>query len=298
MLFIILTHNKKLPFCRKISHEINKINHEILFINPKKCFLIIKKNKVNIFYKKKKIKKIDVLITRINSNIKNYENYYILKELEKISKIIINNYKSVKNTNDKLLMLSKLNKFPIPKTIYITKNNNINSIIKKKNFFPKIIKTLNNCQGKGIFYIKNKKKYINITKKIFKKENNILIQKYIKQKYIHDIRYIVFNKKILAYIKRVAKSGEYRSNIYQGGKAYKTYSTKEEKKIAINATKKLGLIFSGVDIIRNINHKPTLIEVNSSPGITSIEKIYNKNIYKKIISLIIKIFYKKLNRKF
>ncbi len=299
ILFIILTYNKNSPFCKKIFNEIIKNKHKIIFINPQKCYLKIKKNKTKIFYKKKEITRIDILINRISSHKKNYESIYIIKELEKISKITINNSFSIINSNNKLFMLKKLSEynFPIPNTIYINKNYNINFIIKNNNNFPKIIKTLNNCQGKGIFYVKNIKEYINITKKIFKKENNILIQEYIQQKYIHDIRYIVFNKKILAYIKRIAKPGEYRSNIYQGGKAYKTYSTKKEKKIAINATKKLGLIFSGVDIIRNINYKPILIEVNSSPGITSIEKIWNKNIYKKLVLLIIKIFKKKLNRK-
>ncbi len=296
MLFTIITTYKKLYFYKKFSQELIKKGHKINFINIKKCYLKIKKKKIDIFYKKKKIKKIDILIPRISSNKKNYEDLHIIKEIEKKSKIIINNYLSIKNTNNKLLMLKKLSKnnFNIPKTIYIKKENNWPSIIKKNNIYPKIIKTLNNCQGKGVFYAKNKKECFNIIKKIFKNEKSILLQNYIKQKYIHDIRYIVFKKKILAVMKRIAKPGEYRSNIYQGGTAHKTYIIKKEKKIAISATKKLGLIFSSVDIIRNIYSKSILIEVNSSPGIFSIEKILKKNICKKIISTIIKYYRTKL----
>lgn len=296
MLFTIITTYKKSYFCKKFSKELIKKGHKINFINIKKCYLKINKKKIDIFYKKKKIKNINILISRISSNKNNYKNLHIIKEIEKKSKIIINKYLSIKNTNNKLLMLKKLSKnnFNIPKTIYIKKEKNWFSLIKNKNNYPKIIKTLNNCQGKGVFYAKNKNKCLNIIKKIFKKEESVLLQNYVKQKYTHDIRYIVFKKKILAVIKRIAKPGEYRSNIYQGGTAHKTYSTKKERKIAISATKKLGLIFSGVDIIRNIESKPILIEVNSSPGIFSIEKTLKINICKKIISLIIKNYKKKL----
>ncbi len=292
--FTIITKSKKLYFCKKFSQEIIKKGYKINFINLQKCFLTIKKNKVNIYYKNKKIKKINILIPRISSNKLNNEEFYIIKELEKKSKIIINNYSSIKNTNNKLLMLKILakNNFNIPKTIYIRKKNNFILKTKKNNIFPKIIKVLYNCQGKGVFYAKDKNQYLNIKNKILKNENSFLLQEYIHQKYIHDIRCIVFNKKIIATIKRIAKPGEYRSNIYLGGTAYKTNITKKEKNIAISATKKLGLIFSGVDIIRNIYSEPILIEVNSSPGIFSIQKILKENICKKLLSLIM-IYYKK-----
>ncbi len=295
ILITIITNSKNLYFCKKFSEEVIKNNYKISFINPKKCFLKIKKSKINIYYKNKKIKKISILIPRISSNKINNEDIHIIKELEKKSQITINNWLSIKNTNNKLLMLKKLakNNFNIPKTLYIKKENNFLKI-KKKFSFPIIIKTLNNCQGKNIFYIKNNKQYINIKNKVLKKENSILLQKYIQQKYIHDIRYIIFNQKVLAVIKRIAKPGEYRSNIHQGGKPYRTKIIKKEKKIAILATKKLGLTFSGVDIIRDINSKPILIEVNSSPGIYSIQKILKKNICKKLLSLIINYYKKKL----
>ncbi len=293
ILFAIISYNKNIYFCKKIIKEIKNTNNKVFFININKCFIEINKNKkTKIWYGKKIIKKIDILIPRISSNKYNYISLNILKELEKISTITINNYNSIINTNNKFIMLSKLTKknISIPKTIYINKYINIKKIINKINNPYLIIKTINGCQGKGIYLIKNKKKNIKKIQNILNKEKHILIQQYIKQKYNHDIRYIIFNNKILFCIKRIAKKGEFRSNISQGGIPWDTKKKKKEENMAIEATKKLKLIFSGVDILRDKNNKSFLIEVNSNPGIKSIEKIYKKNITKKILKLIIKYY--------
>ncbi len=286
MLIAVITRNKNTYFCKRIKQEISK-NNKIIFINPKQCLFKIQNYKTYIFYKNKYLKKIDLLIPRISSNKQNYLELNILKELEKISFKIINNYKSIKLSNNKLLTLKLMskNKIKIPKTIYILNNNNYNmKYIEKEIKFPMIVKSLNSCQGKKVFLIKEKKKYEKIIKNLLKEEKHLLIQEFIIQKYIHDIRCIVFENKVIATMKRVAKKNKYRSNIYQGGTPYKVKLSKKEKEIAIKATKKIGLKFSGVDIIRcKKNMKPILIEVNSTPGIKYIEKITKKNIIKKII---------------
>ena len=56
----------------------------------------------------------------------------------------------------------------------------------------------------------------------------------------------------------------------------------EEKKVALLATKTLGLKVAGVDIIRGIKG-PLLLEVNSSPGLEGIEGISNKDTAGKMI---------------
>ena len=53
--------------------------------------------------------------------------------------------------------------------------------------------------------------------------------------------------------------------------------TLEEKRVAIKASKVLGLKVAGVDIIRS-NKGPLLLEVNSSPGLEGIENATGKDI--------------------
>jgi ribosomal protein S6--L-glutamate ligase len=54
-------------------------------------------------------------------------------------------------------------------------------------------------------------------------------------------------------------------------------ATPEEKKLAIKATKAMGLHVAGVDIIRS-SKGPLLLEVNSSPGLEGIETATDKDL--------------------
>ena len=81
---------------------------------------------------------------------------------------------------------------------------------------------------------------------------------------------------------RTAAPGEFRANIHLGGTGSSVKITSEEKKVALLATKTLGLKVAGVDIIRG-QKGPLLLEVNSSPGLEGIESISNKDIAGKMI---------------
>lgn len=60
--------------------------------------------------------------------------------------------------------------------------------------------------------------------------------------------------------------------------------TPEERKIAITATKAMGLHIAGVDFMRS-NRGPLVLEVNASPGF-GIEKVTGRNVSEKIIEYI------------
>ena len=58
--------------------------------------------------------------------------------------------------------------------------------------------------------------------------------------------------------------------------------TAEERKLAVRASRTLGLSFSGVDLIRS-NSGPKIIEVNSSPGLQGIQSITRVDLASTII---------------
>jgi ribosomal protein S6--L-glutamate ligase len=76
--------------------------------------------------------------------------------------------------------------------------------------------------------------------------------------------------------------GEFQSNIHMGGSAKKVKITREERRLAIKASRILNLAVAGVDIIRS-NKGPLLLEVNSSPGLEGIESATGKDIANEMI---------------
>ncbi|MFC1468209.1 alpha-L-glutamate ligase, partial [Verrucomicrobiota bacterium] len=91
---------------------------------------------------------------------------------------------------------------------------------------------------------------------------NLLVQEFVKEADGKDLRCLVIDNKVVASIQRSAAPGEFRANLHQGGTAQAVAVTSEEKRLAVNAAKTMGLKVAGVDIIRS--HKgPLLLEINS-----------------------------------
>ena len=92
-----------------------------------------------------------------------------------------------------------------------------------------------------------------------------------------DLRCFVIGGRVVAAMQRVGQNGEFRANCHRGATAEKVILTEQEKQIALNATKALGLDVAGVDLIRSVNG-PLVLEVNASPGLEMIEKTSGINI--------------------
>ena len=85
-------------------------------------------------------------------------------------------------------------------------------------------------------------------------------------------------------MKRQSVDDDFRSNLHKGGLGTSVKLTDEEKKLAVNAAKAMGLHVAGVDIMRS-GHGPLVLEVNASPGF-GIERVTGRNVAEKIIEYV------------
>jgi ribosomal protein S6--L-glutamate ligase len=100
---------------------------------------------------------------------------------------------------------------------------------------------------------------------------NILVQEFIGESRGTDLRCFVIGDQVVASMERRAAKGEFRANIHLGGTGHKVEISEQERQIAIDAARVVGLKVSGVDIIRS-SSGPKVLEVNSTPGLEGIEK--------------------------
>jgi ribosomal protein S6--L-glutamate ligase len=109
-----------------------------------------------------------------------------------------------------------------------------------------------------------------------------MLQKFIKESEGTDLRVFVVGGEVIASMKRIAKEGDFRSNIHRGALAQTVQPSQECKRMALRATKILGLQVAGVDMLQT-GKGPLLLEVNSSPGFQGLEEATSVNVAKKII---------------
>ncbi len=101
-----------------------------------------------------------------------------------------------------------------------------------------------------------------------------------------DVRVFTIGENVVASMERV--SDGWKTNISSGGKA-KPYSPSDEVvEMSLNAAKKLGLMYTGVDIIET-DEKPYVIELNSTPGWEGLQTVTELDITEALIDHVLSI---------
>ncbi|HIQ49861.1 MAG TPA: RimK family alpha-L-glutamate ligase [Nanoarchaeota archaeon] len=249
---------------------------------PLQKIIIEFNEELNIFYRGKDITEYDVILPRIPSNYMEI-GYTVLKFLKSVGCKLTITPESVIYTHNKFLTLIMLAKnfVPVPSTYLSLKRSPLEMILEKIDY-PVVLKILYGCQGKGVMFADSKQSAISIMDTLETFKQPVFVEEYIENPG-EDIRALVVGDKVVASMKRKAKKGERRANIGVGGVGEKYELTEEEKELAIKAAKVLGMGIAGVDMLKEKNKNPVIIEVNVYPGFKGLENATGKNVAKEII---------------
>ena len=237
--------------------------------NKKKFFRILKKKKLNL-------KKCKFILIRQDPpfNLEYISTTYIL-DLIKNKVRVINDPAAIRNVSEKLYS-SKYQKF-MPSTIF---SQNINEI---KKFFilnkKIIIKPIHSYSGNDIHLLT--KFDLKLIKRLVKKHNHIMCQKYLTKINKGDKRVFLINGKVRGAISRIPKKGSFLSNMSKGAKAVSTKLTKKEiriSKLIAKQLKKEKIFFAGIDFIdQKLNGD---INVTSPTGLKTLYDLSKINLAK------------------
>ena len=114
-------------------------------------------------------------------------------------------------------------------------------------------------------------------------------QPMIVQEYIYnpgrDIRVFVVGEEAIASAYKYGQEGSWKTNVAQGGKMVAEGIPKEIEELGVKASKAMGLVYSGVDIIES-ERGPIILEVNGAPGWEAIKSASGINIAGKIVEYV------------
>jgi ribosomal protein S6--L-glutamate ligase len=290
----ILASNPELYSNQRIMEAGRARGHDIEFLNIKQCYMKLNADTPEVHYRGgRMLGDFDAVIPRIRPSVTFY-GCALTRHFESLGVYTLNGSLSISQSRDKLFSLQLLQQsgLDIPTSGFASSPVDTNDLIDMVGGAPLIVKLLEGSQGRGVVLAETRKAAESVINAFTSLKANLLVQEFVKEAQGKDLRCFVIDGKVVASIERTAAPGEFRANIHQGGTAQVVKVTKEEKSLALKATKVLGLDVAGVDIIRS-NKGPLLLEVNSSPGLEGIETATDKD----IASLLIAAIEKKLSWK-
>ena len=202
--------------------------------------------------------------------------------------ISLNNAQAIALVRDKFQCLTVFarNGVPFPKSASCESIAAAENLLANEFIFPVLTKQNSSAQGRGVERFFDGETALARMAQLFSLNEPFLIQEFIAEANGADRRLFIVNGQLLAAMKRSAATGDFRSNVHQGGHAKAYQASPEEIELALNAVSLLGLDVAGVDIIHSARG-PLLLEVNACPGFEALERVSGVDIAGKMMDFLI-----------
>jgi ribosomal protein S6--L-glutamate ligase len=283
MRVVILSRQEMLYSTRMLTEAAESRGHEVQVMDTLQFDIRLSRRNPELYYRGEPVGPVDAVIPRIGGSI-TFFGLAVVRQFEMMGVYCLNESQAIARSRDKLRCLQLLSRHDIglPPTVYTRQADHVPDCIERVDGPPVVVKLLQGTQGIGVVLAESAVAASSVIEAFHGLEQNILIQKFIKEAKGADIRAFVVGRKVVAAMKRQALAGEFRSNIHRGGKAKAIRLSPEYRRTAMAAARVLGLTVAGVDMIES-DDGPMVMEVNSSPGLEGIQKATHVDVADAII---------------
>jgi ribosomal protein S6--L-glutamate ligase len=272
MRIVILSRQASLYSTRALVETARGRGHAADVLDTLQFDIVVSRRTPELLYQGRPVGTVDAVIPRIGASITHF-GLAVVRQFEMMGVYCLNESQAIARSRDKLRSLQLLSRHDIglPPTIYTRQADHVPACIERVEGPPVVVKLLEGTQGIGVVLAESVATASSVIEAFHGLEQNILIQKFIREANGSDIRALVVGRKVVAAMRRQAVAGEFRSNIHRGGTARKVRLPADYRKTALAAARALGLTVAGVDLIES-KEGPMVMEVNSSPGLEGIQK--------------------------
>ncbi|TVQ82845.1 MAG: 30S ribosomal protein S6--L-glutamate ligase [Micavibrio sp.] len=273
----ILSRDPQIHSTQRLVSVVRERGHEVRVVDVLSCFMNINPNRPEVHYRDE-ILKFDAVIPRIGSSVTFYGTA-VVRQFEMAGVYSLNGSLAIVRARDKLRAHQILARkgLGMPSTSFAHSTQNTADLINLVGGPPLVVKLLQSTQGRGVVLAETKKAAEGVIQAFRGLDAHFLVQEFIKESGGADIRCFVIGDKVVASMMRRAEEGDFRSNLHSGGSAEKIKITPTERKLAVAASKAMGLQVAGVDLVRS-ERGALILEVNSSPGLQGIERTTGKDV--------------------
>jgi ribosomal protein S6--L-glutamate ligase len=271
MRLIMLARNPALYSHTRLIAAAAARGHTVDVVNTLQVHMNITSNNSVLRYDGAQLPLYDAVIPRIGASITNY-GLAVLRQFEMQGVYPLNESVAIGRSRDKLRALQLLARAGIglPTTAFAHGPRKAEDVIKEVGGAPVVIKLLEGTQGMGVILAETHASAKSIIEAFSAANVNIMVQEFIREADATDVRAFVIDGRVVAAMKRIGKSGEFRSNLHRGGRAEPTELTAEETETAVKSAAVLGLNVSGVDMLRS-SRGPMVMNSPPSPGLEGVE---------------------------
>jgi RimK family alpha-L-glutamate ligase len=201
----------------------------------------------------------------------------ILHALRELGVMVWNDARAIERCVDKSTtsFLLARSGIPTPDTWAVQSREAATAIVAREAVHgPLVLKPLFGSQGRGLRLIRSPDEL---------PEPGTTAGVYYLQRFIgverdgfHDFRLLVSQNRVVAAMMRHSK--EWITNIKRGGRPVTVVANDDTKALAVRAAAAVGTDFAGIDILYDRDERPSVLEVNSMPAWSGLQKVTSADI--------------------
>lgn len=279
----ILSRSRFIFSTRRLIEAAKERGHDLTVINTLACALVMVNGKFTMLHHGEPLEKPDVVIPRIGTSVTEY-GMSVVKQFELMGVPVLNNRRAIALSRDKLRAAQFMASAGLatPPTVALRDPAGLESLVDQLGGPPVIVKPVRGTQGVGVMLMESVESIRAISETMWGLGQNFVMQKFIAEARGRDIRAFVVGRKVVAAMRRVSNTRDFRANIHRGGRGEPITLPRAYAQLAVKASTKMGLEVAGVDLLET-RLGPMLLEVNSSPGLEGIERYTGVNVAAAII---------------
>lgn len=237
-------------------------------------------------YRGKPFEDFDAVLPRIGASI-TFFGLAVVRQFEQMDVYTPTPSNGIANSRDKLRAIQILSRHDvaIPSTTFVRDRADVLPAIDRVGGAPVVIKLLEGTQGIGVILAPDTKVAEAVIETLQSTRQNVLIQRFVAESRGRDIRAFVVGDRVVAAMRRIARDGDFRSNVHRGGRVEPVDLDPEYEAMAIRSAQIMGLRVAGVDMLEGAAG-PIVMEVNSSPGLQGIEEATGLDVAGTIIDFV------------
>ncbi len=245
--------------------------HEVTVADPLDFHIVVSKGRPTLYLGDIPAPECDMVIPRIGASITAY-GLAVVRQFDMMGVPVLNTAIAIARSRDKLRAMQLLTKrhVDVPTTVCARTPDAVPVALGLIGT-PAIVKLQQGTQGIGTMIAETPQAVSSLLETLWAMGQDIILQEYIAESRGRDLRVIVVGKRVIASMRRQAKSGEFRSNLHRGGLGMRVDLDPRYAQAAITAASVMGLEVAGVDMLES-KSGPKILEINSSPGLEGIER--------------------------
>jgi RimK family alpha-L-glutamate ligase len=209
-----------------------------------------------------------------------------LQSLEDSGVLVLNRAGALLGTHDKLITALKLadHGIPHPRTVHV------DSAVELPFDFPVVVKPRFGSWGRDVAVCWNRLTFERcvgrLSRRPWFRRQGALVQEFI-QPWGYDLRIVVAAGEVAGAVRRVAASGEWRTNIALGGHRAPVDPPPQACLVALSAAAALGTDLVGVDLLPDGAGGWVVLELNGAVDFTREYSLGGRNVFMRVVQVLV-----------